>query len=151
MIDPASPKGNCPHCKSSKMEYYGSTLGGFHFYYKCSRCQKYVEYRITLKNFVIMSSIIFLAMVFSFVVPLSVLSDNSRLAILFFVGSVVLFSIVGYRYRWYFYESIPLEDLQTDLWIIYAASKKTRLLIVTILIAALLAYTGIFILNLTRQ
>jgi hypothetical protein len=151
MIDPASPKGNCPHCKSSEMEYYGSTFGGFHFYYKCIRCQKYIEYRISLKNFLIMSSIIFLVMVFSFVVPLSVLNDNSRLAILFFVGSVVLFSIVGYRYRWCFYESITLEDLQTGLWIIHAPSKKIRLLIVAIFIAALLAYIGIFILNLIRE
>jgi hypothetical protein len=70
---------------------------------------------------------------------------------LFFVGSVVLFLIVGYRYGWCLYESIALEDLQTDLWIIRAASKKIRLLIVAIFIAALLAYTGIFIFNLIRE
>ena len=151
MFDPASPKGNCPHCKSSEMQYYGFTFGGLHFYYKCSRCQKYIEYRTTLKNFLIISSIIFLVMVFSFVVPFSVLHYNSRLAMLFFVGSVVLFLIVGYRYGWCLYESIALEDLQTDLWIIRAASKKIRLLIVAIFIAALLAYTGIFIFNLIRE
>ena len=151
MIDPATRKGNCPDCKSSEMEYYGFTFGGLHYYYKCSRCQKYIEYRITLKNFLIMNSIIFLVMVFTFVVPLSVLHDHPRLAILFFIGSVLLFSIVCYRYRWYFYETIALEDLQTDLWIIHAYRKKIRLLIVAIFIAVLLAYTGIFILNLIRE
>ena len=151
MFDLASPQGNCPHCKSSKMEYYGFTFGGFHFYYKCIRCQKYTEYRIAFKNFLIMSSIILLMMVFSFAVPLSVLSRNSRLAILAFVGCVVLFSIVGYRYRWYFYEPIALQDLPTDLWVVRAVSRKARLIIVTIFIVALLAYTGIFIFNVIRE
>jgi hypothetical protein len=90
-------------------------------------------------------------MVFTFVVPLSVFSDNSQLAILLFVGTVVLFSTVGYRYRWRFYESIALEGLQTDLWIIHAPSKTSRLLIVAIFIAAALAYAGIFIVNLIRE
>ena len=94
MFDPASPKGNCPYCKSSEMEYYGFTFGDLHFYYKCSRCQKYTEYRIAFRNYLIMSSIILLMMVFSFAVPLSVLGHNSALAILVFVGSVVLFSII---------------------------------------------------------
>jgi len=151
MIDPASPKENCPHCKSSKLEYYGFTFGGLHVYYKCGRCHKYMEYRITLKNFLIMNSIIWLVMVLSFVVPLSLLHDHFRLAMLFFVGSVVLFSIVGYKYRWYFYESIALEDLQTGLWIIHAYRKKIRLLVIVISIAVLLVYTGIFIFNLIRQ
>ena len=151
MFDPARPKGNCPHCKSSEMQYYGFTFGGLHFYYKCNRCHKYIEHRITLRNYLIMSSIIFLVMVSTFVVPLSVFNDNSRLAILLFVGAVVLFSTVGYRYRWRFYESIALEDLQTDLLIIHAPSKTIRLLIVAIFIAGLLAYTGIFVLNLIRQ
>lgn len=151
MVDTANPKGNCPHCKSSEIGYYGFTPGGLHFYYKCNRCQKYIEYRITLKNYLIMSSIIFLVMVSTFVVPLSVFSDNLRLAILLFVGAVLLFSTLGYRYRWRFYESIGLEELQTDLWIIHAPSKKIRLLIIGIFVAGLLAYTGIFVLNLIRE
>jgi hypothetical protein len=151
MIDPLRPKGNCPHCKSSELEYFGFTFGGFHFYFKCSRCQKYIEYRITLKNYLIMSSIIFLVMVFSFVLPFSVLNRASRLAILFFIGFVVLYMIVSYRYRWYLYEPIPLVDLPTDFSIIPAPGKKSRLLFVAIFIAVLLAYTGIFILNVVRD
>jgi hypothetical protein len=151
MFDPLSPKGNCPHCKSSKMEYYGFTFGGLHFYYRYLNCRKYGEYRISLKNFLIMNSIILLMMVFVIALPLFILNVNSLLAILFFLGSVVLFSIVGYKYGWYFFESIALEDLQTDLWIIHAPVKKIRLIIDAILIAVLLAYTGIFILNLIRQ
>ncbi len=151
MIDPVGHKGNCPHCNSSEMEYYAFTLGGFHFYYKCRRCRKYIEYRITLKNFLIMNSIILLVMVFSFVIPLSVLYDHSKLAMLLFVASFLVFSIVGYRYRFYFYEAIALEDLQTDLWIIHAYRKKIRLLIGAIFTIVLLAYLGLFILNLIRQ
>jgi hypothetical protein len=151
MFDPASPKGNCPHCKSSEREYYGFTFGGLHFYYKCLRCQKYTEYRIAFKNYLIMSSIILLIMVFTVVVPLSLLNVNSRMAILVFVGSVVLFSILGYKYRWYFFESIALEDLQTDLWIIHAPSKKIRLIITAIFIAVLFVYGGILVFNLIRQ
>ena len=45
MFNPPGSKENCPHCKSSKMEYYGGTPGGFHFYYRCSNCRKYTEWR----------------------------------------------------------------------------------------------------------
>jgi membrane protease YdiL (CAAX protease family) len=151
MIDPPSPKRNCPHCKSSEMEYYGFTFVGLHFYYKCSRCQKYTEYRIAFRNYLIMSSIILLIMVFSFAVPLSVLGHNSALAILVFAGSVVLFSIIGIKYRWYLFEAIALEDLPTDLSIIHVPSKKIRLIIIAIFIAVLFAYGGILVVNLMQQ
>ncbi len=98
-----------------------------------------------------MSSIIFLMMVFSLVVPLSVLHDNPPLGILVFVGCVVLFSIVGHKYRWYLFESIALEDLPTDLWIIPAPRKKIRLIVISIFITVLFIYVGILVVNLMRQ
>ncbi len=98
-----------------------------------------------------MNLIIFLMMIFTIAVPLSVLSVNSRLAIFVFVGSVILFLILGYKYRWYFYESIAVEDLETDIWIIHASSKKVRRAIAAIFIVVLLAYAGIIIHNLIRE
>ncbi len=151
MFDPAAPKGNCTHCKSSELEYYGSTFGGFHCYYKCLNCQKYTEYRMGLRNFLMMNLIIFLMMIFTIAVPLSVLSVNSRLAIFVFVGSVILFLILGYKYRWYFYESIAVEDLETDIWIIHASNKNVRRAIAAIFIVVLLSYAGIIIHNLIRE
>ena len=150
MFDPASPQRNCAHCKSSKMEYYGATVHNFTVYYKCSKCQKYTEYRIGFKNLLILSSIILLMMVFSFAGPLSVLDGNPQLAIWASIGCVVLCLIVIYRYGMYFYESVALRDLPTDLLIFPAPNKKVRFVIVTILIVALLAYAGIFIFNVIR-
>jgi len=98
-----------------------------------------------------MSSIILFMMVFSFVVPLSVLGGSLRLGILVFIGFVILFSIVGYRYRWCLYESISLEDLPADLWIIHAPGKNIRLVIIAIFLVVLLVYGGILIINLIRQ
>jgi len=133
------------------MEYLGFTLGDRHFYYRCLKCRKYTEYRISLKDFLIMNSIILLMMVFAIALPLSVLSVNPLLAIVIFLGSVVLFSIVGYKYGWYFCESIALDNLPTDLWIIHAPSKRIRWISATILTAVLLAYAGIVIFNLMRE
>ncbi len=151
MFGPANPKGGCPHCESSEMEYLGFTFGGLHYYYKCPGCQQYTEYRITSKNYLIMSSIILLMMVLAIVVPLSVFNVNSRMAMLVFAGSVVLFSIIAIRYEWYFYEPIALEDLPTDLWIIRAPRKNIRSIIIAIFVFVLLLYGGILIINLMRQ
>ena len=140
MFNPPGFKENCPHCKSSKMEYYGGTPGGFHFYYRCSNCRKYTEYRVSSKNFLIAISILFLMMFFSIALTLFIFSIGPLSAILFFLGSVVLFWIVVFKYERYFYESIALEDLQTDLWIIHAASKKSRLVIAATFIVFLLCF-----------
>jgi hypothetical protein len=151
MIDPARPKDNCPHCKSSEMEYLGFTFGGFHFYYKCLSCQKYTEYCITLKNYLIMSFIILLMMLFSIAIPLSVFNKHVGLAIIIICLAFDLFWMFGYKYRFYFYELIALDELQIDLKIIHAFSKRIRLIIVVIIISVFLAYAGIFTFNLLRQ
>jgi hypothetical protein len=151
MFNLPGSKENCPHCKSSKMEYYGGTPGGFHFYYRCTNCRKYTEYRVSSKKFLIACSILFLMMVFSIALTLFIFSISPILATLFFLGSVVLFWIVDFKYERNFYESIALEDLQTDLWIIHAASKKSRLVIAAtffVLFVAFLAYIGILFLTL---
>ncbi len=151
MFNPPGLKEDCPHCKASKMEYYGSILGGFHYYYRCSNCRKYIEYRISSKKFLIMSSIIFVMMVFIIALPLFLLSISSLSAILFFFASLVLFSIFAFKYQRYFFEAIAIEDFQPNLWMIHALNKKIRLTTIAILIATLFVYVGIFVVNLIRQ
>jgi len=106
------------------------------------------------KKFLIEILIIFFAMVFVIVTSLFIFSISPLSAFLFFLGSIVLYSIVGIKYGRYFYEEIPIYDIQSGLLIIHAWSNKTRLTISAIFIpvlAALLAYIGIFIVNLIRQ
>ena len=154
MFDPPGFKENCPYCKYSKMEYYGFTPGGFHFYYRCSNCRKYAEYYFSSKTFLTTSVIIFLIIVFAIALTLFIWSISHLSAILFFLGFIVLSLMANHKYGRYSYKSIALEDLQTDLWIIRAASKRSRLVIAAIFFVFLvvfLAYIGIFIVNLTRQ
>ena len=150
MIDPLSPKGNCPHCKSSKMEYCGFTYM-FHFYFKCLECNRYIEYRTSLKYYAIVTCVMMAMAVFAFSFPFSLFPDDSHLSVLSFFIIILLFTIVGYKYRWYGVETIALEKLPSDRWIIPALPTKIRLPILYILVAALIAYTGICIYNLTRQ
>ena len=101
-----------------------------------------------------MISIIFLVMVFAIVPSLFIFSISPLSAFLFFFGFVVLYLIVGYKYGRYFYEEIPIYDIQSGLLIIHAWSKKLRLTIAAVFIVVLvvfLAYVGIFIVNLIRQ
>jgi hypothetical protein len=88
--------------------------------------------------------------VFSITLTLFIFSISPLTAILFFLGSVVLFWVVVFKYERYFYQSIALEDLQTDLWIIHPASKKSKLVIAAtffVFFVVFLAYIGIFVFN----
>lgn len=151
MFNPPGFKEKCPHCKSSKMEYYGGTPGGFDCYYRCPNCRKYVEYGISEKHFVIVGLIIFLIMVFVIALILFIFRISPLSAIVFFFGSLILCSIAGYKYGSFYNEAIVIDNLPTDLWIIHRLSKKTGLIIIAIFITALLAYAGIVIVNIIRQ
>jgi len=134
------------------MEYYGGTLGYFHWYYKCLDCHKYTEYRISLKNMLIMSFIILLIMVVLAILAISILSLSPLLAIVFFFASTLLYFFIGYRYQWYYgWEKIALEDMPGGLGIFRAPNKRIRLIVLTVFIVAFLGYTIIFIINLLRQ
>lgn len=150
MIDPLRPRGNCPHCKSSRMEYYGFTFM-FHFYFKCLDCNRYVEYRVSLKYYIILTCVMMAMGVFAFSVPFSLFPHDSHLALLSFFIIILLFSLIGYKYRWHGFRAIALDKLPSDRWIIPTLPTKIRLPIFYILIAGLIAYTGICICNLTRQ
>lgn len=88
---------------------------------------------------------------FAFWVPFSLLPDNSHRSVLYFFITILLFAIIGYKYRWYGFETIAIEKLPSDRCIIPALPTKIRLPILYMLIAALIAYAGICIYNLTRQ
>ncbi len=151
MSNPLIPSRNCPHCNSSRMEYYAFTLGWLHYYYKCSNCHKYTEYRYTLKKFLIINFFAFLIMAFITIPSILILGRNPLMAIMIFFPSILIYVIIGYKYRWYGSEKIALEDIPSDLGIFRAPNKKIRLIIVTVSIVSFLGYTVIFIINLLRQ
>jgi hypothetical protein len=150
MFNPPGFKENCPHCKSSKMEYYGYTLGAFHFYHRCSNCRKYTEYLIPSKKFMIMSLIILLAIVFAIVPSLFIFSISPLSAFLFFLGYIILSLIIGDKYGRHFWEAAAIDNLPDNYWIV-DPHDKIRFTGFAIIIAVLLAYVMIIIVNLVRQ
>lgn len=151
MSNPIIPNKNCAHCNSSRMEYYGCTFGGFHFYYKCLDCHKYTEYRISLKNMLVISFIILLSMAFITILAISILLLSPLLAIVFFFASIILYLLIVYRYRWYGWEKIALKHIPSDSGILRAPNKRIRFIILAFFIVAFLGYTTVFIINLLRQ
>jgi len=151
MIDPLSPKGNCPHCNSSKMEYYGFTFGGFHIYYKCLNCHNYTEYRISLREMLIIYLVMIVGIVFSAVLPFFLFPGKATASLIFFCTSILIFMIIGYKYRWSLFETIANDKLPDDRYIIRVLPTKIRLPILYFIIAAMIAYIGICIYNFSRQ
>jgi hypothetical protein len=151
MFNPPGSKENCSHCKSSKIEYYGGTPGGFSCYYRCLNCRKYVEYNISEKHLLIVGLIISIVMVFVIALTLFIFIISPLSAIVFFFGFLILCSIAGYKYGSFYDKAIVTDNLRTDLWIIHRLSKKTGLIIIAIFITVLLAYVGIVVVNIIRQ
>lgn len=156
MIKPSDSKNVCAHCKSPKIQYYGATYGGYHYYYKCPDCQKYTEQYISLNKMRVMYFVVyFLIMAPSIVAFLILLDLDPGLAILFCLATTLLFAIFSYKYRWCAVEyrvagTIALDNLPSDRWIIRPA-KGIRFIIGVLFIAAITAYVAIFFLNLARQ
>ena len=141
----------CPHCKASLMEYYGFTFSGLHYYYKCLKCQRYTEYRLPFKKYLLMTFIILIIMVSTIALFFSALDVNSSLAGLVLIGSVLTFGIVSHRYRWYLWETIPLEEAPNDEFIFRVFHRKARIIITSLIVAVLFVYACIFISNLIQQ
>jgi len=89
------------------------------------------------------------AMFLSIAIPFFVLHDL-RSAAFFSVVSVLLLLVIGYKYRWYGFRTIPLEQLPSNFWIIRIANKRLTYILSLIFIAVLIGYMVIFIFNLGR-
>lgn len=148
----------CAHCKSRNMRYYGGTFGGYHYYYRCSDCQKYTELYCSLKNMRIMYFVLCLIMTLAvavFLILLDIHSGSSGLTILYSFATMFLYAIFVYKYRWSAFEPIARENLPNDRLIIHVPGKRVSLIIVRVIagifVAAFIAYVAIFLLNLARQ
>jgi hypothetical protein len=144
----------CAHCKSLNIIFYGATYGGYHYYYKCLDCFKYTERYCSLKNMRIILFVIFLNLAVVIAVFNFLLDFKSDLAISYSFATTFLLAIFYYKYRWSGFETIVRDNLPNDRWIIHVSSKRIRLIarvIVSIFVAAFIAYVAIFFLNLAGQ
>jgi hypothetical protein len=144
-------KTSCAHCKSSKMEIYGVTLYGLHYYYRCLVCHKFTEYRAPFKNWLIISVIVLIIAAVSIAAFFFLLNINSTMAVAYSLICLLLLSIVCYKSGWFGYQAIALESLPNGIGIIRALPKRIRIIIAFIFIAILIGYLGLLILNLARQ
>ena len=108
----------CSHCNSSEMEYYGFIIGGLHYYFMCQQCHNFTEYRLSIKNMLIIYSLVLAAMIFILGVALLLLDTNPSMSFLFFLASVIFYSVIAYKYRWQGFEKIALSHLPDDIWIL---------------------------------
>ena len=142
----------CAHCGSSELQYYGQTLGYFHYYYKCSNCQKYTEHYYPLRTQVTINAVWLLLFV---VFGLLVLNSNSpKTGILYFSAIAVLTWTIFYKCRRAFIKVIPIDRLPDDRAILRPANRTLRLLLIAIFVIfaiGLAIYASIFYLNLSRQ
>ena len=144
------PQGNCPHCGSSQMEYYGFTYGGLHYYFRCLTCHRFTEYRISYTRMLAISIVTLALLIFLISVTVSTIGVNPIIAIIFWFICLILFGIRS-KYRWYGFKTIAITELPKDLFIMRAPKKRTRLLIIGVLLIILLAYAGIIIFNSMQQ
>lgn len=139
----------CAHCSSPALQYSGWTLGGFHYYYKCSTCQKYTEYYYPLKTQVTIAAITLLLLVAfgSLVTNLNFPKTRG----FYFSAIVVLLTAISYKYRRAFIKINPIDRLPVDGAILPAPNRSLRLLFITILFIALVIYASVFLSNLNGQ
>jgi hypothetical protein len=137
----------CSHCYSNDVRYYGLTVSAIHYYYECRNCHKFTEFHVTSKKLILeLSPLILLAVI---IVTLSAVKTTPLLALILFLGYIILL-VVGYKYRWSFGEIIALDKLPNRL-IVRAFPHKVRLIVITILSAALIGYIGLIVFNIIRQ
>jgi hypothetical protein len=145
----------CANCKSLNVKYYGATLHGYHYYYKCNDCQKYTEYCISIKNMRISLLILWSIIVLALVVFFILLSNcNTDSAIVWFFSTAFFLMLTGYKYRWTVFQTLVLENLPNDRVIMHALDKGITLILMRILlglfVAAFIAYIAFFFVNLYR-
>jgi hypothetical protein len=151
MLEPASPKKICPHCKSAKMEHCGSSLG-FQFYYKCLDCHRFTEFSLSSKKNFGDSIVVLLCMCFSLVVSILLIdTHHPRLAIFAFFGSLAVYLIIAKKFRLFFYNLNAIENLPTDHWIIPPPGRKNRVILIVVVCTVVFTYAGIVVYNLLRQ
>ncbi len=139
----------CPHCNSPALEYLGWTPGGFHYYFQCSNCHKYMEYYYSLTAQISIAAVTLLF--FVTLVVLIVSLDSLKTGMFYFLAAAVLSSAISYKYRWVFIRIIPIDGLPDDRWIMPALKRSLRLILILILVIGFVIYTGGFLLNLSRQ
>ncbi len=139
----------CPHCNSPALKYFGWTPGGFHYYFKCSNCQKYTEYYYSLTAQITIAAATLLFFVIFAVLIISL--DSPKNGKFYFLAVVVLSSAIAYKYRWSFIKIIPIDGLPDNRWIMPALNRSLRLVLILILVIGFVIYTGVFLLNLSRQ
>ena len=139
----------CAHCGSPNLEYSAMTLGGFHYYFKCSNCKQYTEYHYPLKTQILIG--IFTVVIFLVYALLMVLAHSPRTGILFYIAFVTLSSALCYKFSWSYIKRIPIQDLPEGAWLISAPPKRLRLVVGLVVGAALVVYLGIFFMHLAQQ